>query len=82
MKDYEKIITCYTQYGFNEEEHSEHYAVFSLNDAVFPGVDIVVKDERYYENLRKYYLDAGYSTNKIKFVSYEAILDSYTFFQK
>ena len=71
MKDFEKIEHLYRQYGYECEETGDNYSVFSLSDAIYPGVDILVNNDSVYEQLRQKYADGGYSTNKVIFTDVE-----------
>lgn len=73
MKDFNKIDELYKKYGFECEESSEEYAVFSLSETIFPGVDIVICNDECYEDLRNKYAECGYSTNKVPFIDIESL---------
>lgn len=69
----ETIQEVYEKYGYNLEEKGAQYAVFSLSEAIYPGVDILVDDRAVYDEIRSKYADAEYSTNYVLFKDIESL---------
>lgn len=75
----EKIKGIYEGYQYSLERSSDNYAVFSLGEGIYPGVDILVSEDmplEKYEKVRKEYAEAGYATHKVVFHSLETLEES------
>ncbi len=69
MIDRDGIIRIYTKYGFALEEETQNALVFSYNESIFPGVDIVIEDANKYDCIREKYSQCGFSTNIVHLTS-------------
>jgi hypothetical protein len=77
MKDYESITRLYESYRYQLEDVKDNYAVFSLQSAVYPGVDIVAEnvDTDQIKEVKANYASAGFATKCVKYESLQTLED-------
>lgn len=75
-KNISELNKLYESFQYKSERVCENYAVFSLGDGIYPGVDIITAGDMgddEFQKIRAEFSDAGYATNRVVFTSLEQL---------